>query len=366
MLLDEIIRRIHAHPQKRIPFSEYMGLALYHPQWGYYNQHRQKIGREGDFYTSSSVGRVFGVIWANHFIHAWEQMGLLGQSTSPLIILEVGGGTGDFANAVLDELKLNHSEYYKRIYYYMHEQSEYHMLLQKEKVINHLDHIEWFTRLSEIKSAEKGLPTLIFSNELFDALPVDRVKKENDGFAECWLEEKDGRLKECWIPLERAELFQYITEHNIKLPNGFTFEISLAAKELFADLAQVIDSGYIFTVDYGWLTDELLRPERKDGTLMGYYKHQHKSDYYKHPGKMDLTTHVHFDDLIIWGKEYGLEFVSYTTQREWLLQENILEQLQGHQDPNPFSDIAKKNRAIIQLISPGGMGDTFKVLTQKR
>ncbi len=366
MLKDEILTWILSHPNKRIPFAEYMSLALYHPEWGYYNRDRQKIGREGDFYTSSSVGVVYGVMWARHFIYAWHQLDLLDQPSSPLVILEVGGGNGDFAKAVLDDFKQSYPHYYERIYYYMNEQSGYHKQLQSEKLAEHQDHILWFDQLNDIHQAKKGKPTLIFSNELFDALPVERVKRTLDGLFECWVEAKDERLVESWISLERKELVDYLSENDIKLPIGYQFEISFVAKKLYTELSKLLDNGYIFTVDYGWRSDELLRPERKDGTLMGYYNHRHVTDYYKHPGEIDLTTHVHFDDLISWGESHGNKLISYATQREWLLQEKILEQLQGHQDPDPFNPIAKQNRAILQLITPGGMGDTFKVLTQKR
>ena len=43
-----------------IPFAEFMALCLYHPQYGYYMAPRSRIGREGDFFTSSSVHALFG------------------------------------------------------------------------------------------------------------------------------------------------------------------------------------------------------------------------------------------------------------------------------------------------------------------
>lgn len=366
MLLNEIKNRIQSSFLKRIPFSEYMALALYHPKWGYYNQSRQKIGREGDFYTSSSVGKIYGVMWAKHFVHTWRELGFLDKNDTSLILLEVGGGNGDFARAVLDEFYQNYPQYYQRIYYYMNEQSAYHRSLQKDKLHEHHEHILWFDQLSDIISTAKGKPSIIFSNELFDALPVDRLKRIREGYLECWIEIKEEKLTEVWVPLERDEILDYLEQSNLILPEGYILEVSLEAKNVYRELVGLLEQGYLFTIDYGWLNHELLWPERKDGTLMGYYNHQHVSNYYEAPGDIDLTSHVHFDDLIAWGKTYGVEMVSYQTQREWLMSENIFSQLQGHQDPNPFGAIAKQNRAILQLISPGGMGDTFKVLIQKR
>ena len=44
----------------RLSFAEFMAEALYHPQYGYYMAPRDRIGKAGDFFTSSSVHTVFG------------------------------------------------------------------------------------------------------------------------------------------------------------------------------------------------------------------------------------------------------------------------------------------------------------------
>ena len=47
-----------------IPFVRFMELALYHPQFGYYmcspEPPEERIGRRGDFYTSSDVHPILG------------------------------------------------------------------------------------------------------------------------------------------------------------------------------------------------------------------------------------------------------------------------------------------------------------------
>ena len=44
-----------------MPFARYMELALYHPDWGYYETEAGRVGRGGDFITSVSVGAAFGL-----------------------------------------------------------------------------------------------------------------------------------------------------------------------------------------------------------------------------------------------------------------------------------------------------------------
>jgi len=363
MLINEIKKNIDMSNRKRIPFSAYMELILYHPEWGYYNQNRNKIGKQGDFYTSSSVGNIFGEMWAEHFLRVWAEMGKLPKEEEKLILLEIGGGTGHFAHSVLETLRNLYPDFYSRLCYCMIEQSEYHLGLQADLLAAHQDRMKWF---KDLNAAMDVRPTIIFSNELFDALPVDRVRMTADGLYECWVEVKDDQLCERWVPLEREELWEYLQQMEIELPVGHQIEISQAAKKLYADLVSLLAEGYIFTIDYGWKKDELLHPARKNGTLIGYLEHRHITDFYQRPGAFDLTAHVHFEALMQWGEEMGVETVSYLTQREWLLSEQILNKLREHQDPNPFSAVAKRNRSIIQLITPGGMGDVFKVLTQKK
>jgi SAM-dependent MidA family methyltransferase len=64
--LDEIIRREIAE-KGPMPFARFMGLALYQPELGYYERDPQQVGRLGDFYTSVSVGSLFGELLGFQF-----------------------------------------------------------------------------------------------------------------------------------------------------------------------------------------------------------------------------------------------------------------------------------------------------------
>ena len=57
--LPAILRARIAHDGP-IPFRDFMEAALYHPEHGYYTSGRAGIGRGGDFFTSVSVGPLFG------------------------------------------------------------------------------------------------------------------------------------------------------------------------------------------------------------------------------------------------------------------------------------------------------------------
>src|SRR5258708_17146552 len=82
--LDEIIRaEIRAAGPMR--FDRFMELALYHPGLGYYAKTGgvSPIGKRGDFYTSVSVGPLFGGLLARQFLQIWRVVG----ETPPLFRL---------------------------------------------------------------------------------------------------------------------------------------------------------------------------------------------------------------------------------------------------------------------------------------
>lgn len=69
-----------------ISYSTYMNLALYAEEHGYYMKEREKIGRQGDFFTSSNVSSVFAKTFAKFFIRLVEN----GEVTPH--ICEIAGG----------------------------------------------------------------------------------------------------------------------------------------------------------------------------------------------------------------------------------------------------------------------------------
>ena len=91
--LTEIIRAeiVEGGP---MPFARFMALALYHPEFGYYEKDTGQVGRRGDFVTSVSVGAVFGQLLAFR-VAKW-----LGALDGPVRLAEAGGHAGSWAGRV--------------------------------------------------------------------------------------------------------------------------------------------------------------------------------------------------------------------------------------------------------------------------
>ena len=366
-LIGKLIEAIKEQPLKRISFYQYMKMVLYFPELGYYTKNKRKIGKEADFYTSSSVGSVFGQTIANLFVELLPNT-LGGDNYN---ILEIGGGNGRLARDILDELKNNHHHIYHKLTFYMLEKSPYHKNLQSEYLKEHLDHIEWIDSITQLAKPFNGI---IFSNELIDSFPVHKVKKIDGELREVyvtWNEEED-QFVEVIDSLSDKKLNEYFIEQGINLKEGQIAEVNSDAVQWITDISSVLNKGYLLTIDYGYPADELYASHRHEGTLMCYYHHVANDNLYQNIGMQDITSHVNFTALVEYGESLGFEKVWLTTQSDFLIKNGILQYLTeigleqlGNRDMFHDKDL-KKNRAIRHLITPEGMGETFKVLLQQK
>lgn len=337
-------------------FAQFMEWALYHPSLGYYMRPQAKIGKEGDYYTSAHVHSVFGETLASVLCQLADTF-----AGCQWNVVEFGGGDGKLARDILN--RLNDQRMGDSLSaYYVIEMSPYHRALAETKSAEYANLI--FADGLEKRVTDK--PLIVLSNELIDAMPVHRLRYVDGKWNEIYVlwNEQRGEFEERLGNLSSPEVIQYVQEECPPEKNGQTIEVNLAACRWLQQVAAAMPRGYVLTIDYGYLKEELWRRERMQGTLMCYDRHRAHANPYIQVGKQDMTTHVNFTSLQRWGKQFGLRTLSYTTQSEFLRRAGILEKLQEHQDPDPFGVTAKRNRAIRQLIAPGGMGDTFKILLQ--
>lgn len=356
-ILKEVIK---ATPNNQITYEQYMNAVLYHQEKGYYMRDEEKIGKKGDFITSSNISSTFGKLFATlfHKLIALEKM-------APFIC-EIGGGNGRFAKAVLDELETTYYDTYQRITYLIIETSPYHQRKQQE-LLPIGNKVVQYHSLEEVKRDYSVFHGIVFSNELFDAFPVRVIEKRENSIQEVNITfTPEGKLTECHAPLTDDRILHYLNAYKIELVNGQRFEVPLQMLLYLEKLSAFLGNAVIFTVDYGYTNAEWKESVRRNGSLRGYYKHQLIENPLEHPGEMDLTTHIQFDTLISLGSELGLEFVKKWRQDEFLLAAGILTFLEENYDPNPFSETSKQNRAIRSLITDGGMSSAFHVVVQQK
>lgn len=339
-----------------ISFREFMEVALYHPQHGYYTSQKPKIGGFGDYFTASELDPIFGQLVAKQFAEIYQNY----FAGKKIDIVEIGSGKGYLLHDVVKTLKENFPEIYSNTRVFSVEKSAYHRQLQTEllKEYQNITFLEDISLLPQIEG-------IIYSNELFDALPTHMVRK------------KDGRLLEVYItvsenqevievekePLE--EILAYVSDLGIQIPEKMTTEINLNAVKLIQEIGKKLEKGFVFTVDYGYPSAELYKPYRSRGTLICYYKHTYNENYYQNIGLQDITSHVNFSALAFYGKKAGLEVAGFTDQAHFLINLGLADELSRLYEAADYKSYERANR-LKTLVLPKGMGEKFKILVQTK
>jgi len=159
------IRAEIAHAGGSIPFSRFMDLCLYAPGLGYYSAGSTKFGEAGDFLTAPESGRLFAATVSGVLAGALRELGPHAR------VLEVGGGSGAFAEVALKRL-LELDALPDR--YAILEPSADLRQRQRERLQRTLTPlvfglVEWLDR-----PFEDEWDGVLFANEVIDALPTPR------------------------------------------------------------------------------------------------------------------------------------------------------------------------------------------------
>ncbi|MDF2645249.1 MAG: hypothetical protein K0Q73_1054 [Paenibacillus sp.] len=342
-----------------ITFRDYMEICLYSEPYGYYRNERPKIGKQGDFYTSSSIGSVMGEMVASFIC---KQLNNESPSTKPVHIVEWGGGNGQMALHIMGEIMRVEPAVYARLTYTIIESSAYHRQKQRSLLEEHAQVIH-FTSETEWLGQSPQDQVYVFANELLDAFPVHRIRYKDLLFQESYVEwqEEEQTFREIWRPISSQRILDFLERSEVQWLDGQIGEINLEAESWVSRIAERIRSGSCIIIDYGDTAEELFDSHRYNGTLMCYRKHQAQDDPFIHQGEQDMTSHVNFSSCQLAARQGGFTHWKLQTQREFLVEQGILQRLQDHFDPNPFSEVSKRNRSIRQLLLSDQMSELFKV-----
>jgi SAM-dependent MidA family methyltransferase len=354
-----------------MPFSRYMQICLYDPSHGYYSANAEQFGKAGDFYTSSDVHAVFGRLLARQFDEIWQTL----DRPPQIEILELGPGRGLFARDVLDWSTKKFPGLFAALTYTLQESSTALRVKLQETLRAHVATgkvrvaADAFVRPAEQGSTRADIhrtlaptvPLIVFANEFFDALPVEILSKH--GKLHIALE--NNRLHETWLP-PLAEELELIDRYGVHPEAGERIEVPILAQEWIRQIATSITRGLLLIIDYGYTRNEQLAG-RSRGTLMAYRRHSASPDPYQAPGEQDLTAHVNFTALASGCAEAGMRVEQLRTQAQFLM---------GIGEKNQFADAfeecrmpqerAKVALQLKHLVTPVGMGETFKVLIASR
>jgi len=201
------------------------------------------------------------------------------------------------------------------------------------------------------------VPTIVFANEFFDALPVEVLSPQG----ELRIAIRDGRLFETWAPASSEEL-EFLDRFSIHPENGERVEVPLWAQSCMSEIAAAVKHGIIIIIDYGYSREEQLAGRHR-GTLMAFRQHSATANPYEAPGEQDITAHVNFTALAAAAEQNGMQVQPLLTQSQFLM--GIGEQNQfadAFEDCRLAQERAKVALQLKHLVTPAGMGESFHVL----
>ncbi len=348
-----------------LPFDEFMELALYHPNYGYYTSARKRVGTDGDFITSVSVGQCFGKVLAYHFAPTIESMA---SNSDEVVIVELGAEEGDLAKDMMGALsELLSDSIFKRLRYIVVEPFAAKRAMLHSKFISEgLDNFDVVSGFNEL-SVKK---CILIANEVLDAIPVKRVRWNGNEWVEvCVSAVKDGEGKRLVVAeknIESSALKNIVKDYPTTLGEGFTVEVNLRFNNFFKEIFAATEMLYGCLIDYGLKADEIFDPGRKNGTLRAYSKHGIIDDPLSSPGRIDLTAHVNFDHVSSVAKDCGFEVSSITDQYHFLVRSAEPWLLEIERAGNLDAETEKLLRQFKMLFHPSVMGQNFKVMEIKK
>lgn len=356
----ELQRLLHERIERSggITFAEFMAAALYHPQHGYYQSPAVRIGRQGDFFTSSSVHRLFGGLLARQLVQMWRLLG-----GGDFTVVEQGPGEGHLALDILDWLSESEPDCYRSIGYRLVEQNLFSRQRQRQLLERHLERIDW-----RLENELEPFSGCLLTNELVDAFPVHLVEKQDGSLMEVFVvNSPEGFAEELRQPSSDA-LQAHVDWLGCGPLEGSRGELNLEGVRWLRRSAARLQRGFILTIDYGYPTQELYAPHRRLGTLLCYDRHRAHDNPYRNVGEQDMTSHVDFGALQKAGVEEGLENLWFGEQYRFLMALGFVEELMVLQERETDPQRQRQLRMSLKnLIMPdGGMGDTFKVLVQSK
>lgn len=347
--------RKHLNRYQSLDFADYMRLALYTPNLGYYTNGLPKIGAQGDFITAPEISPLFSRCIARQAQQVLAQL-------SEANIVEFGAGRGVMARDILLELEqlgqpLDH--------YYIIELSADLKQTQRETLQSLppalFSKVVWLDSLPSLP-----MQAVVLANEVLDAMPVVRLRLEParvaQGFVH-WFEDRqqfDWDFQPITDPTLQKIANQILRQIGEPPERGYETEVNLNIEPWLKSISDFLQAGLVLLIDYGYARQEYYQPHRHMGTLRCHYQHRAHSNPFFYPGLQDITAHVDFTAVAEAAFNAQFKVAGYTTQAHFLMGAGLLDIIE---DPNrPVLEQLKLAQQIKTLTLPDEMGENFKVI----
>jgi SAM-dependent MidA family methyltransferase len=342
-----------------LSFDDYLRIALYAPGLGYYSAGSVKFGGSGDFVTAPELSGLFGRCVARQCAQILQGGDGDGDGGD---VLELGAGTGALAASVL--VTLAELECLPRHYSILEISADLRARQQQRLGILPealRSRVRWLDALPAVPVAG-----VLLANEVADALPFKRFVITAGAPLERGVAlSPEGNLIEADRPADavlRAQIAQLARALIAPLPPGYRSELCPMLQPWIAALGAALGRGALLIIDYGLGRREYYHPQRSDGTLRCHFRHRAHEDPLLYPGLQDISAWVDFTRVAEAAADAALEVAGYCTQAAFLLASGIESDLTA----SGAAGHARLASQARQLLLPGEMGETFKVMALTR
>jgi len=334
--------------QGSISFPAFLDISLYDPDHGYYAKNTNQVGREGDFYTSVSVGPLFGQLLARRFIRWWLDQG----KPSAWRILEIGAHDGKLAADILQTIANLAPDAWQSLEYATVEPLP---LLRDAQQQRHSPHATKLHLADDFQTlSNHPLPGIAFGNEILDALPFHLIRRVENEWQELHVSANWELIAKPITPTSALGLKTTRLENNF--PENYQTEIRTNYREFLNQISNCISDGLLLFIDYGFAAPEYYDTHRTRGTLRTFSKHQAAEDPLDTPGTRDITAHVDFTDLAREAETLHWHPTHFSNQGSYLTHLST-EMIQSDEMNDP-----KTIAQFRSLTHPAHLGASFHVI----
>lgn len=324
----------------------YMELCLGHPEHGYYMT-RDPFGIDGDFTTAPEVSQLFGEMVGAWLADLWIKMG----SPPDILLVECGPGRGTLMADILRATK-GVPGFHEAVRIFLMEMSPVLRDIQSEKLAIYEPH--WIDDLSQLPSA---IPVLLVGNEFLDALPVNQLVKDKDGWAQRGVSlGADQSLCLQDIPVDQTVLDDIPEGIRTSREEG-VFETSHVLNQFVksVDILLKKQGGVALFADYG-------HERSAFGETLQCMKSHKFAGLFDTPGLCDITAHVDFENVADHARKDGIAVHGPVTQGMFLKALGIEARAERLWAVANEAQKESISTGLERLIDTAQMGMLFKVL----
>ena len=349
-LTQKILNAARNTNRQALTFGQFMDLALYDGEFGYYTAGTRTVGPGGDFITAPEMGNLFGRILASKLAES------LSEFNGPVNLYEFGAGSGKLAVQILhelDKLKCRISEYAIIELSPVLRNAQQKVVGQIEKHLG--EKVKWYDRLPP-----QGMKGIVIANEVLDAMPVELFCLDENELLQGYVVESDTGLalefrNECEADFETSFAALDLPE----VPQPYISELHCRAEAWLRTIANHLDCGSILISDYGFPAHEYYHSERSEGTLVCHRRHHVLYDPLSYIGCQDITAHINFSNLAQVAGESGMWVNGFANLSAFIVDTGI--------EGGEFRNQSEREKAqflkeMIALVTPSEMGEIFKVI----